>query len=367
MREYVLTLLVAATVTYLLTPLVQRFAVAVGAWIPIRDRDVHKTPRPRLGGLAMFGGLVAGLLVAKELPRLQIVFEDYTWLGLLAGAGLVCLLGALDDKFQLDQLTKLAGQVAAGGVMAMSGVQLLWLPLPSGASLGLTQEQGVVLTVLLVVATCNAVNFIDGLDGLAAGVVGIAASAFFLYAYVLSVVNGFDRQTVPAMIAAILAGVCIGFLPHNWSPSRLIMGDSGSYLIGLMLAASTITLTGWVDAGAVNTLDLFPAVLLLLLPAAVLAVPFIELWLTVPLRTVAGKAPWTAGKDHLHHRLLEQGHSDARAVLIMYFWAALIAFAAVGVSVVDLPMVVLGIAVAVGVLALLALHLPGARSSRRHG
>ncbi|MGH3319399.1 MAG: MraY family glycosyltransferase [Streptosporangiaceae bacterium] len=364
MREYVLTILVAAAVTYLLTPVIQRIALATGALTPVRDRDVHAIPTPRLGGIAMFLGLAAGLLVASQLPRLRVVFEDTTWLFLLAGCGLICLLGALDDRWSLDALTKLAGQVAVGGLLALGGVQLLWLPLPSGA-LGLTREQGVVLTVLLIVATVNAVNFIDGLDGLAAGIVGIAAVSFFTYAYVLSVVKGYERMAMPAMITAILAGMCAGFLPHNFNPARVFMGDSGSMLIGVLLAASTITLTGWFDSGTVTALNLFPAILPLLIPVAVLAVPFVDLALAVVRRTRAGRLPWAPDKEHLHHRLLRIGHSHARAVLIMYFWAALIGFATVAVSIVDVPILVMTVAATVGLLALLTLHVPRLIATRR--
>lgn len=365
MREYVLVGLATMIVTYLLTPVARRVALAVRAMTAVRERDVHAVPVPRMGGVAMYGGLLAGTLMATEMPHLQVVFEDATWVAILIGAGLVCLLGAIDDRWELDALTKLAGQIAVGGILALGGVQLLWLPLPSGP-LGLTTEQGVVLTILLVVATINAVNFIDGLDGLAAGIVWIAATAFFLYSYLFAVVQGFERQTVPALVTAILAGMCAGFLPYNFSPARVFMGDSGAMLIGLLLAVSTITLTGQLDTGAMSALNMFPAVLPLLLPIAVLAVPLVELLLTVARRTGAGKSPFAPDKQHLHHRLLAIGHSHARAVLIMYFWAGLIAFAAVAVSILGLPLLVLSSAGSLGLLALLALHVPRLRHLRRH-
>lgn len=366
MREYVLVGLVTVAVTYLLTPLSRRLGLLLRAMTALRERDVHAEPVPRLGGLAMYGGLLAGSLMATEMPHLNSVFEDATWLWLLFGAGLICFLGAIDDRWGVDALTKLAGQVAVGGILALGGVQLLWLPLPSGPALGLSQEQGVILTVLLVVVTINAVNFVDGLDGLAAGIVGIAASAFFLYSYTLAVVEGFERQTPPALLTAILAGMCVGFLPHNFHNARVFMGDSGSMLIGLLLAASTITTTGQLDYGAVSPTALFPAILPLLLPIAVLAVPFVDLLLAVVRRTRAGRSPFAPDKQHLHHRLLEIGHSHSRAVLIMYFWAALLAFAAVAVSTIGVPRLVLSAAASFAIVALVVMHLPRLRDARRH-
>ena len=331
MREYVLTLAVAAAVTYLLTPVARLLAVRVGAIAAIRDRDVHVLPTPRLGGLAMFGGLVAGLLVASNLPLLRTVFEDSEDpRAILSGAALICLLGVLDDRFDLDAVTKLAGQVLAAGVMVLQGIQLLWLPI-NGAYV-LDSSLGVLLTVLVVVVTINAVNMVDGLDGLAAGIVAIAAGAFFLFSYVLWVQQGVQRAATPSLITAVLVGMCAGFLPHNFHPSRVFMGDSGAMLIGLLLAASTITLTGQVEPSALADADLVPALLPLLLPLLVLLVPFLDLLLAVVRRTRAGRSPLAPDKQHLHHRLLEIGHSHRRAVLVMYGWSALVAFGALFVS-----------------------------------
>lgn len=366
MREYVLVGLVTVAVTYLLTPLARRLALWWRAMSPVRDRDVHADPVPRLGGLAMYGGLLAGTLVATEMPSLKTIFEDATWWWLLLGGGVITLLGALDDRWGVDVVTKLAGQVAVAGLLVLGGLQLLWLPLPSGPVLGLSQAQGLALTVLLVVATVNAVNFIDGLDGLAAGVVGIAATAFFLYAYTLAVVEGLERQTVPALVTALAAGVCAGFLPHNFNNARVFMGDSGSMLLGVLLAAATSTLTGQLDPTLVSSPKLFPGVLPLLLPIAVLAVPFVDLVLAVLRRARAGRSPFAPDKQHLHHRLLEIGHSHARAVLIIYFWAALVGFAAVAVSVLDMPILVLSSAASLAILAALALSTPALRGARRH-
>jgi UDP-GlcNAc:undecaprenyl-phosphate GlcNAc-1-phosphate transferase len=343
-REYVLVLLVAAAVTYLLTPLARWGAVAVRAMSPVRDRDVHATPTPRLGGLAMYGGVLAALVVASRLPHLDETFRQSSEpVAVLKAGALICLIGALDDRFELDSLTKLAGQIVAAGVLVLEGVQLLWIPLPRYSTLSLSQGTAVIATVLFIVLTINAVNFVDGLDGLAAGVVGIASFAFFAYSYQLSVVHGFERAQPPTLLTAVLAGACLGFLPHNFDPARVFMGDSGAMLLGLVLAASVITLTGQLDPNAVSQQDLFPALMPLLLPLLVLAVPFVDLVAAVVRRSWAGQSPFTPDKRHIHHRLLEIGHSTRRAVLIMYGWSALLALGAIGLSTADGPVVIVSV------------------------
>jgi UDP-GlcNAc:undecaprenyl-phosphate/decaprenyl-phosphate GlcNAc-1-phosphate transferase len=327
-REYLLTILAAAVITYLLTPAVRRFAIWFGAMTAVRARDVHAIPTPRLGGLAMFFGMVGALVVAARLPRMSEIFKSShsigVGVGLLMASGLIVLIGIADDKWEIDALTKFAGQVAAAGLLIMNGVQLYWIPLPSG-NISLPPEVGVPLTVIVVVATINAVNFIDGLDGLAAGTVGIAAAALFSYAYLLSYSNHVDLLTWPTLITAILVGMCAGFLPHNFNPARIFMGDTGSMLIGLMLSASTIMLTGQFDISLIEPYKLFAGFVPLLLVPAVVAIPFMDMLLAVWRRTNQGKSPFAPDKQHLHHRLLELGHSHRRAVLIMYFWVGLLA------------------------------------------
>ena len=331
-----LTLVVAATVTYLLTPVARRIALRWGAMTAVRDRDVHAIPTPRLGGIAMLAGFAAGLLVATQMPFLGPRLSDgRQTVALLSGAALICALGVADDKWELDALTKLAGQVLAAGVMVLGGVQMLDLPIGSlGGSdddfpktFVLGPVEGAVLTIALVVITVNAVNFVDGLDGLAAGIVAIAAAAFFIFSYILTVNGSLVRATTSGVVAAALVGVCVGFLPHNFSPARVFMGDSGSMLLGLLLASTTITLTGNVGPNSVST-DLTPTLLPLALPLAAMALPFLDVMLAIVRRTAAGRSPFAPDKQHLHHRLLERGHSHARAVLVMYLWSAVISFGA---------------------------------------
>ena len=373
MREYLYIMIVAAAVTYLTTPLVRRLARRIGAITPVRDRDVHAVPIPRLGGTAMLLGLIAAFVAASRMPFLSRVFAGtHAPYAVLFGAAAVCALGIADDLWSLDAVTKLAGQALAAGVMAWQGIQLVSLPvagvtIPSAGML-------LVLTVFAVVVTINAVNFVDGLDGLAAGIVGIASSAFFVYSYLLSrdISNSAsldDFSSLASLITASLVGCCLGFLPHNFNPARIFMGDSGSMLLGLLLATSTIAITGQVDPTVVSQAKIVPAYFPLALPVAVLALPLIDLGLAVVRRTRAGRMPWQPDKMHLHHRMLALGHSHARAVLILYLWTATVAFGVASIAFVP-PLTALGLGlVSVGVACALTLGpLRGRRPppARRH-
>jgi UDP-GlcNAc:undecaprenyl-phosphate GlcNAc-1-phosphate transferase len=336
-REYLTVFLVAAAVTYLLGVVAREIALRTGAVAKVRDRDVHAVPIPYFGGLAMLGGLGAGYVVARQLPFLSLsdekIFRD-AGVVLIAGA-LICAVGVLDDLLELDALTKLGGQVLAAGVLVFGGVQYYSIRIPGGEQIALDTTQAALVSVVVVVATVNAVNFVDGLDGLAAGVVGIGAVAFFLFSYTLADANGETLAISAALLTAALGGACAGFLPHNFFPARIFMGDSGSMLIGLVLSGSALTLTSQfasVDlrqgAGG-GEANLLPTLLPIILPVAILVVPFVDLVLAVVRRTRAGRSPFAPDKQHLHHRLLEIGHSHRRAVLIMWLWAALIAFGGV--------------------------------------
>ncbi|MFJ4723653.1 MraY family glycosyltransferase [Streptomyces luteogriseus] len=368
MREYLLTLCITAAVTYLLTGPVRKFAIVAGAMPEIRARDVHREPTPRLGGIAMFCGLCAGLLVADHLTNLNQVFETSNEpRALLSGAALIWLIGVLDDKFELGALIKLGGQMVAAGVMILQGLTILWLPIPGVGTVSVTPWQGNLLTVALVVITINAVNFVDGLDGLAAGMVCIAAAAFFLYTYRIWYGYGAEAAAPATLFSAVLMGMCLGFLPHNMHPARIFMGDSGSMLIGLVLAASAVSVTGQLDVEALNvdlggsretTHAMLPVFIPLLMPLTIIAIPAADLILAIVRRTWRGQSPFAADRGHLHHRLLEIGHSHSRAVLIMYFWSALIAFGALAYSVNSASMwIVLGV-VFLSAIGLLLLLLP---------
>ena len=337
MREYLTVALVAAVVTYLLGVFAREIALRTGAVAKVRDRDVHAVPIPYFGGIAILGGLVAAYFVAKRLPFLslsdEVVFRD-AGVVLIAG-GLICAVGVLDDLIELDAITKFAGQVLAAGFLVAFDVQYYSFRLPGDVQFIPDPAQAAIVSVVVVVATVNAVNFVDGLDGLAAGVVAIGAVAFFLFSYKLADANGETLAITAALLTAALGGACAGFLPHNFFPARMFMGDSGAMLIGLVLAGSALTLTGQfatvdmsLGAGG-SEANLLPALLPIILPISILIVPFADLVLAVVRRTRAGRSPFAPDKEHLHHRLLEIGHSHRRAVLIMWLWAGLIAFGGV--------------------------------------
>ena len=337
MRVYLLVMLVAAAVTYLTTPLARWLALRSGAITAVRDRDVHEVPIPRMGGVAMLLGMAAALVFASQIPFLEGEFTGaLTAWAILGGAALVCLLGAADDIWELDWVTKLVGQVLAAGLMAGVGhVQLLALPLGEGGGLIGSGWLSLAATVLVIVVAINAVNFVDGLDGLAAGLIAIGGSAFFMYTYVLTTqTSPLDHSNLASLVLAVLVGACLGFLPHNFYPARIFMGDSGAMLIGLSIAAAAILVTGQLNslvAGQAGPVEVtarqqFPAFLPLLLPVAVLLLPLLDMGLAVVRRVGTGKSPFHPDRRHLHHQLLQLGHTHRRAVLIMYLWTALFAF-----------------------------------------
>jgi UDP-GlcNAc:undecaprenyl-phosphate GlcNAc-1-phosphate transferase len=367
-REFLLVGLTTAAVTFLLTGLVRLLAIRARAVATPRERDVHVTPIPRLGGVAMYGGVAAGMLMANHLPVLRSAFTSLDAVAVLLAGGLIVLVGALDDRFDLDAVTKLAGQVTAAGVLVLFGVQwfLFWVPWGSdgnGSLAVLGQDQAVLLTVLMTVVLVNAMNFVDGLDGLAAGIGLIAAASIGAFSLGQLHTQGSVEAYPPVLIAATLAGACLGFLPHNFQPARIFMGDSGSMLIGLMLAAASTSASGRIDTNAYAASDALGLLSPLLVVAAVLFVPLLDFGLAVLRRTRAGRHPFHADKMHLHHRLLEIGHSQRRAVLLIYLWAGVLAFGAVALTLLDAFVVAWGVGLGL-ILALLASAVPRLRARK---
>jgi UDP-GlcNAc:undecaprenyl-phosphate/decaprenyl-phosphate GlcNAc-1-phosphate transferase len=374
MRDYLLTLLVAAAVTYVLTPLVRRFAIAVGAIKQPRERDVHTSPVPSIGGVAMYLGLAAALLVANEITQLHqdAIAGTGMLTGLLGAGGLLVIIGFIDDRWGLTALTKAAGQVAAGGILVATGAEFAWLPWPGGSGRIFipSPDEKALLTILIVVATINAVNFIDGLDGLAAGIVAIAAASFFAYYYSLTKLVDISSLAAPALVSAVLIGMCVGFLPHNFAPAKIFMGDTGAMLLGLLLAYAPISSINTVPAAQLQySINRYPVIMPLLLPVVLLVIPYGDMLLAVVRRTRAGQSPFAADRKHLHHRLLDIGHSMRASVLIMYLWAAAFSGTVVWLSIEKTelpkapnhhgePVIVFVVTTAVAVAILLLLSMP---------
>ena len=355
-REYALVFGTAVVVTFLLTGLVRLLAVRLGAVTPIRERDVHSLPIPRMGGVAVYAGFAAAVLMAVQLPALGGAFlTSSEVLGVLVAGGVICLVGVMDDRFDLDAIAKLAGQILAAGVLVLFGVQwqLIWLPSegPTGGSIiFLDQTQGIVLTVLLTVVLTNAMNFIDGLDGLLAGVAAISALAIFIFsARQLALSGDVGSASQSPLIAAALVGACIGFLPHNFAPARIFMGDSGAMFIGLVIAGATVSASGKIDNSTFGPRTNIALLAPLIVALAVVFIPVLDFLLAVIRRTKEGRHPFSADKQHLHHRMLAIGHTHRQAVLIFYYWAFVLAGGAVSLVFVTWEVAIVPVCVLIAV------------------
>ena len=325
MTPYLIVAAVAALVSAASSMLVLRLSRRFKLAPEVRERDVHSNPTPRLGGIAMF----VGVLAAFGFASLQEEFSGLTarpaqLLAVLGACALIVAVGVLDDLLDLDWMVKLAVQLAAAGLLAWQGVQIVSLPFGDTLIVG-SPVVNFVITVFLITLVMNAVNFVDGLDGLVAGVAIIAGGVFFVYAYLLQSRAQTEYFNLASLTTAILIGACAGFWPLNRYPAKLFMGDAGALLVGLMMAASTISITGRIDSSAATGDELFtayfaPAFIPLLLPLAVLVIPLLDFSSAVIRRLRAGKSPFTADRKHLHHRLLDMGHTHPNAVRILYAW-----------------------------------------------
>ncbi|WP_261796800.1 MraY family glycosyltransferase [Corynebacterium provencense] len=338
-RELVLVLLIACVTTYLTTGVARMLMVRFGQMSAPRARDVHTVPTPRLGGVAMFTGLVVAVAAAGQLPALNRGFPPVTpdMVAVLSAAVVIVVVGVIDDLYDISWVVKLGGQIVGSVVMSLSGLSwyLIWVPLgDGGTTLILDQVQSTMLTALLTVAIINAMNFVDGLDGLAAGLGMIGGGTLLVYSLtILHDQGGTVSAYPPAIISAVLVGVCAGFLPHNFAPARIFMGDSGSMLIGLLLAAACVSASGRINMALYGTADVVALLSPLFVVAAALSIPLLDLVLAVVRRLAAGKSPFAPDKKHLHHRLLRLGHSQRQVVLVLYSWVGVVALGAVGATV----------------------------------
>ncbi|GFZ94467.1 MraY family glycosyltransferase [Nesterenkonia alkaliphila] len=346
MIYFLMVLTVSAVVTYLLTPPVRRLSLRLGIYTGIRSRDIHTEVKPRWGGVAIYLGLIAGIAVSALIPLFAGIFADITQvLGVLLAMTLIVITGMADDAWDIHWLIKLVAQIGSGLILVLHGIQLEVMPV-GWLGVGGPVLQSM-LTVFLVVLTINAFNFIDGLDGLAAGVAAIGGAAFFIYTYLLTLsIREFEPSHLATLLMAVLVGACLGFLPHNFHPSKLIMGDTGAMLLGFVMAAGALIATSSLELHQEQfRFRNIPAYMPVLLPLAVMVLPVLDLVLAVIRRTIRGQSPFSPDRGHLHHKLLDSGYSHPQAVLLLYLWAAVIAFGSISFN--FLPWWLVGSAMAV--------------------
>ena len=323
LRDFALIFGVAAVVTLVATPIVRWLALRTGAVVVPDERRVHLRPTPTIGGAAMLAGFLAGMAAAWRLDAFASVFSDSTEpLGLVIAAVLIFVVGAVDDLKEVSAPAKMAGIVLSASVLVLSGISILVFRVPFGGLLILAPDLSYLISVIWVIGMANAVNLIDGLDGLAAGIVAIASGTFFVYAVVLGREDLLLDGNPGALIAVIVLGMCIGFLPWNVHPARIFMGDAGALMLGLLMAASTMVVGGRTEQEFSGQTFFFFAPLII--PLVILGVPILDTAFAIVRRAKKGSNPATADKDHLHHRLMRIGHGHRRTVVILWAWTAVL-------------------------------------------
>jgi len=314
--------LVAAAVTALTVPIFRSVALARGVEVLPNERAVHARPTPTLGGGAMFLGFIAAMSVAAFSGWFPEAFSGTSdALGVLGCAVIAYTVGLVDDLREISAPAKTAGIVLAGSMLYLFGVSIIYFRIPFVDPIIVDPGLSYLLTVLWVMGMANAVNFIDGLDGLAAGIVGIGALAFFFYALRLFEV-GFLISTLGPLLLVIVFGVCVGFLPYNVHPAQIFMGDGGAILLGSLMAASTMAVGGrTADPFSGQTFFFYAP---LVIPLVILGVPILDTLFAIVRRATRRQGLATADKDHMHHRLMRLGHGHARSVFILWAWTALL-------------------------------------------
>jgi len=324
--DYLIIGLVAAGVTYFATPVVSIVAVRRGWVAQPNDRSVHTSAIPNIGGVAMLLGLLFALATAQSLGRFDTLFEgNIEQIGIVLAALTISIVGVLDDTLDLAPPAKVTGIVVAAMVLTWFGATMYYFRVPYLDVFILSGDWQPVVTVIWLLGMTQAINLIDGLDGLAAGIVAIGAGAFFLYAFRLSDIGLLSQPNLGPLIAIIAAGVAAGFLPHNFNPATTFMGDGGAFLLGLLLAIATGMVGGRADPltqAFVGQTFFFLAPLAI--PILILGVPILDTLFAIVRRASQRQAIAVADKGHLHHRLMNLGHGHRRSVAILWAWTALL-------------------------------------------
>ena len=326
---YLLVLVISAAASWLLTFVARRVAVVTGAMAPVTDRSVHDRPLPTAGGVSMYVAFLLAMAVASRMSRFSSVFDHSTEpLGVVLGATAILAVGLLDDLRDVSAPAKVAGEVFAGSILYLFGVTMLYFQIPFAGFVSLSADLEPLITVAWVCVITNAVNLIDGLDGLAAGIIAIAAGAFFLYSNKLSHAGLLPTESVGPLLAVICCGICLGFLPHNVHKAKIIMGDTGALFLGLLMASSTMVVGGHTaDTFSGQKFFFFAPVFI---PFVILGVPIFDTVFAIVrrgakrLRGQGTKLMEAGDKQHLHHRLMDMGHGHRRAVLLLWAWTTIL-------------------------------------------
>lgn len=315
---------VAAATTFAVTPIVRWIAPKIGGLDAPDPGRVHTEPTPTLGGVAMYVGFVAALVTAWRLDAFGEVFstDNSEPIGVFIGATLMFGVGLLDDLYEWSPPAKLSGMVFAASPLFLLGVTMFYFRVPFFDLVVLSNDLRPLITVLWVVGMANAINFIDGLDGLAAGIVAIAAGTFFFYGTRLVDLALLEPTSLGPLLAIIVVGMCVGFLPHNFNPASIFMGDCGALLLGLLMASSTIVVGGRVNEPFSGQAYFFFAPLFI--PLVILGVPMLDTLFAIARRATRRSSLATRDKEHLHHRLMRLGHGQRRSVLILWLWTAIL-------------------------------------------
>lgn len=316
-------ILAAAAVTFATTPMFRRLSFRVGAVQRPDERRVHTEPTALLGGAAILLGFLAGMGVAWRVSSFGEVFQASTVpIGVALAALVIFAVGQVDDVREVSPPAKIAGTVFAGSILSIAGVSILFFRIPFVGLLSLSPDMSALLTVIWVIGMSTAINYVDGLDGLAAGIVAIGAAALLLYCERLAGVGAIGADNAGPIVAASVFGACLGFLPHNFHPAKIFMGDAGALLLGLLMAASTIAVGGNTDAQFSGQTFFFFAPLFI--PLLILGVPIVDTAFSIIRRARRGAGVTVADKDHLHHRLMRLGHGQRRSVLILWAWTVVL-------------------------------------------
>ena len=318
---------VAGIVTFIATPLTVRLALRRGWVVAPDERRVHQVPTPDVGGIAMFLGFVVALALAWRMGRFSPIFDNNSEpMGVLLAALVIFGTGLVDDVREISSPAKVTGTVVAGLFLVWFGVTMFYFRVPFVDVFVLSDDWVPLITILWLIGMSQAINLIDGLDGLAAGIVAIAAASFFLYSRRLDTLGVLAQPNIGPLIAIIALGVCLGFLPHNFNNAKIFMGDSGALFLGLLMAVSTSVVGGRADP---NSQAYIPGqtyffLAPLFIPLFILGVPILDMIFAIVRRTVGRQGLATADKGHLHHRLVDLGHGQRRSVLILWLWTALL-------------------------------------------